>query len=509
MATFTLQQLKEKHPQATAKRIFSLEDIERKGEERKLTAGQQFEREKPSTFWGKARGIATSFIGGGKLAEGAGMAVAAPRVRKTMEAEQRQTEELQNKLLTRIREKKELNEDTSRLEKALKDSQGLATTLQDVHQDFEEAMPTSKEVVGSSLRLGTTLGAGMIARTAAKHLALSKAVGFGAGALRGAGAGAISGGVVGGLSGVGVGLEADKPSEEILMSGLLGIGTGAVAGGVIGGALGGLSGTLKQRAFLKENFAKELVAPKATPKVRVQSIKSGRLQDPSWFKKAELQFSDRDNKLADSVDDVVSRKATIGENIDAIRKKVDQTNTGVKDYITKHKIPFNAAQLKSKLLTGKDELNLVFASDKTAERTYNAVVETFMKQIKKKDTLGLFNARQEVDKIPAIKKLLDSAALGENVRKEIALSVRRAANEYIATQLPKDNLYRATLMKESYMLEALTNFAEKTIGIIGKNKIQLITEQYPMLNWVVGGVAAGLIGVAGVGVGSAIIGSSD
>jgi len=166
-------------------------------------------------------------------------------------------------------------------------------------------------------------------------------------------------------------------------------------------------------------------------------------------------------------------------------------------------------------MTGKDELDLIFASDATAERTYNAVADAFMKNISKKDTLGLFEARQTFDRVPAIKKLLDSAALGENARKEIVLSVRRAANEYIANQLPQGNIYKVAMKSESYMLEALGNLAEKAESVIGKNKLQIITEQYPALKWLIGGIAGGLtyyLGgrlAGGVGAGGAIIGSSD
>jgi len=301
-------------------------DLQRGVKTAQLTAGQQFER-KPTTFLGKARDFTTGLIGGGKLAEGAGMAIAAPGIRTTIETEQRQTEELQNKILIRIREKRELGENTSRLEKALKDSQGLSVTLQDVQKDFEEALPTTKEVIGSSLRLATTLGAGLITRTAAKGLALGKAVGFGAGALRGAAVGAISGATVGGLAGTGLGLEANKSSIEILQSGLLGAGTGAVVGGALGAVTGGISGALKQRAITKENFAKTLVAPKDTTKVKTAAIRGGRLEDPGWLKKAELQFSKRDELVSKSIDDVVKPKATLGQNIDAIRLKISQTNS--------------------------------------------------------------------------------------------------------------------------------------------------------------------------------------
>ncbi len=156
-------------------------------------------------------------------------------------------------------------------------------------------------------------------------------------------------------------------------------------------------------------------------------------------------------------------------------------------------------------MNAKEESKLIFASDATAEKTYDAVVDEFMKHVGKKDTAGLFAARQEFDKIPAIKKLLDSRALGENVKKSIVLDVRRAANEYIADLLPEGNMYKELLRQESSMIEALGNIADKGASTIGKNGIQMLTEKYPILKW----VASGLAGGAGIGVGGTIIGSSD
>jgi hypothetical protein len=88
--------------------------------------------------------------------------------------------------------------------------------------------------------------------------------------------------------------------------------------------------------------------------------------------------------------------------------------------------------------------------------------------------------------------------LGENTRKEIILQVRKMANEYIASTLPKDNPYRANMLQEHYMLEALGNIAEKSQNIIGKNKLQLLTQKYPAIKWIVGAAAT-----------AAAIGSSD
>ena len=258
-----------------------------------------------------------------------------------------------------------------------------------------------------------------------------------------------------------------------------------------------------------EKHALDLVSPKASPEVMERAIREGRVTEPKLLGKSKIMPSQRDKDVAEAVKDVISPKKSILQNTAAIDKKIRATNQGVKDYVTQNKVPFNNNQLKSQLNSGKEELRLIFASDTNAEKTYNAVVDEFMKHVKSGDTIGLLNARQSVDKIPAIKKLLDSQGLGENVKKEVVLTVRRMANKYIADLLPAGNTFRATLLKESRMIEAIENIAEKNRTMIGKNNLQILAQRYPILKWVIGGTAAGIAGGAGVGVGSAIIGSTD
>ena len=158
-------------------------------------------------------------------------------------------------------------------------------------------------------------------------------------------------------------------------------------------------------------------------------------------------------------------------------------------------------------------MELVFAAESSAEKTYDKVVDVFMDTIVKKDTEGLFGARQGFDKIPAVKKLLETSPLGENARREIVLMVRRKANEYVADLLPKGNQYREQLKLESYMIEAIKNIAEKTAPILGMNKLQLLAKDYPVIFGVIGGTVGGIFGsiltLGGLARGRALIGSSD
>lgn len=324
--------------------------------------------------------------------------------------------------------------------------------------------------------------------------------------------GAIQGAKAGVLSGFGSAMQNDKGVGETIVD----TAVGGITGGVVGGVAGGIApatkaisnkikGVGKTTETVKPEFITELVSPKATQQIKEQAIREGRATEAGLLKKSGIAASKRDVQVAEAVQGYVSPKKSTLQNLDSIKNGISDINNSVKTYVAQNKFPFNKTQLKSQLNGGKDELNLIFASDAQAEKTYNAVADEFMRHVKNKDTLGLFEARQSFDKLPAIKKLLDSQGLGENAKKEIVLTVRGQANKYIASLLPEGKLYREQLLRESKMIEAVGNIADKYASQIGKNKLQSIVNEYPILKWVAGGV----VGAGGVGVGGAILGSFD
>lgn len=432
--------------------------------------------------------------------------------RTGLEESNRIGQQLQDNMRRRIQEKRDRGEDTSRLINALKTLDSEVNFHEILNESTGNSYnKTAKQIYGEGLGVATDLiGAGALPGGLG---AATKAKGLWQGIKTGAKAGAIGGSIFGGSQGVARSAQANKSAGEIVGSGLRGGVEGGVLGGVIGGAIGGISGGIAGRAEKvaksKEGYVLDLVSPKTNKVVSEQAIREGRVTEPGLLGRSKIIPSTKDYRIADAVDNYVSPKKTTLQNVDAINQGVDEINTGVKRLITSKKVPFNTNQLQSRLNSVRDESKLVFASDATAERTYDAVVAEFMKHVKSKDTLGLFEARQIFDKVPAIKKLLQSEGLGENVKKQIVLDIRRAANEYIASQLPANNPYRALLRQESLMLEAVGNIAEKSASTIGKNKLQILTSKYPIMKWLIGGAATGVVGGAGIGVGSSIIGSTD
>lgn len=243
----------------------------------KQPEGASFEQEKPTSFLGKARDFTTSIIGGGKLAEGLGQAIAAPGVQKSLGESQNTAIQQQTEILKRIREARAKGEDTSRLMQALKENQKNIQSVGKSQTNFTDSLATNKEVLGSALRLGGTLAGGALAggvstggsgtlqagSTLARSGGLSglfgKGTGLVSGAVRGAGSGATLGAVEGGIQGAGVGLEQNKDAMGVLQSSGTGAGIGAVTGGVLGAVTGGVSGKLASNKAAKEE-TKRLLA---------------------------------------------------------------------------------------------------------------------------------------------------------------------------------------------------------------------------------------------------------
>jgi len=393
---------------------------------------------------------------------------------------------------------------------------GIADTGASAENLLNPNQITGKQIAGDALQLATTVGSAGTYGSTSKVPNIASNLTKTTGAIKGAGVGLLKGvgegAVVGGAYGTASGLKEDMSAGDIAQKGVKSAIIGGALGGAIGAVTGGVSGYKNAKQLIPEQekaFVQDLVSPKATEAVKQQALAEGRVTEASLLKKSSILPGKRDKQLAEVVKDYVSSNKPITENIDSVSSGIKQINEGVKEYVKTNKVPFNTNQLKTQLNKGKNDLNLIFASDSQAEKTYNAVVEEFLKGVNSKDTMGLLERRQGFDKIPAIKKLLDSQGLGENTKKEVVLTVRDMANKYISKLLPEGNQYRNQLLTESKLIEALGNMAEKNTQMIGQNKLQMLTKQYPVLKWLIGGAATGLVGAAGVGVRSSIIGSSD
>lgn len=468
-----------------------------------VNLSQSITPEPNRTFAEKVAG----FTGGDTIAKGLGQVIANKFVAPALESAQNSNINIQTQLLSKIKEKKALGEDTTRLEGALKDlTSSIQTTGNETGQLLNQDNITGKQLAGDALQLATTLtSAGALKGATTGALKGTEGVvktvlsptTFKEGLKTGAKAGLKAGAAYGTSSGVSGALKEDKSLGDVAMSGVTGGLTGAASGAVIGGLIGGVAGKIKgsatAKAQKKEDFVLDYISPKVDEKSIIQARMKGNFIEPTLSSPGKIKPDKYTKELARVTKDIISPKFKPQQNIDLILEKVSNTNEGVKAYVSANKVPFNTKQLTTQLNKGRKELNLIFASDKQAEKTYNAVVKEFIKHVEKMDTRGLLAARQEFDNVPAIKKLIESQALGENTKKEIVKQVRTSANEYIASLLPKANKYREDLLNQSKMIDASLNIATKNTGQEGRNLVQYTVKKYPWLK------AAAYFGLGAVG----------
>jgi hypothetical protein len=217
--------------------------------------------------------------------------------------------------------------------------------------------------------------------------------------------------------------------------------------------------------------ALDISRPKMTPKLEQQAFNEGRVGKQGILKPAPVAPSAHETRVAEALQPLVeegrvSPKFSPAKNREEIDIEVSRINHEVEQHAHDPRFnqPFNETQLRTRLKAAKDDLSIVFASDPMIERTYDAVADAMVKSIGKKNVAGLFAARKSFDNIPAVKKLLDGlkGAEGENLRREVVLTVRGAANDLIGDYLP---VYKDAMRRETSLLRAAENIATKIRGI--------------------------------------------
>lgn len=453
------------------------------------------------------------FTGGEKIGQGLGQALANPQIIKEREKALNDAIKQQGELLKKKKEISELGGDVSHIDKALEyNKQDLDSISSGMEGLLNQKGLTTKQVYGDALQLGTTIvGVGTLPG-ASKGVTAAKT--FSEGAKQGIKLGAKTGAIYGASSGVSSGLKDDKGALDIVKEGIggamVGAGTGAIVGGLTGGIVGKVRGAKDAKIAKDLAFREQLAMPAMNDKLAKEAIIQGRVGEPGFLKGGKIAPSRQAKDLAIAIDGVVSRKKTDLQNVEALLSETSKVNERVVSYAKMNKVPFNTKQLTKNLNKGKEELDIVFAGDKQASKVYDAVVKKLVENVDGMDTAGLLRARQDLDSIPAIKKLLDSQGLGENVKKEVVLTVREKANEYIASLLPEGNAYREMLMKETKMLRVAKNLADKISlprykGEVTKSTLIKLSEKYPLLKWVVGSAVLG----GGIVGGNAVISSAD
>jgi len=222
-------------------------------------------------------------VGGGKLAEGMGKALAAKGTQPKLDKAQQTGFDIEGQLMERIKTKQAEGADVSRLEGALaqlrEDQQQTAKAQQEIVED----LPSNREVIGSALRLAGSAAIPYVGAKAAAATGATTAVGKAAGAVAGAKAGAATSAFGGAVHGLGMGIEEEKGAADIakqtVKEGII----GWAVGGVLGGAFGAYTGA--KNSTVQAQLQRLQESPDSITLYRGQAEGSGGSHfttDPKW-----------------------------------------------------------------------------------------------------------------------------------------------------------------------------------------------------------------------------------
>jgi len=236
-----------------------------------------------------------------------------------------------------------------------------------------------------------------------------------------------------------------------------------------------------------------ITSPTLSIKGKTAALEAGKGK-VSILREATIQPSDIDIKVAKSVEDVVKPSNNFVENIDAIREKIRVSSEGVGTKLRGNNTIFNKSQVRSALDETKEESRVIFGTDKTLEKNYDAVIDEFIRVLDKhpKNLEGLWAARIEFDKI--IKKKFPNVFEkfgGDTVRSNAIQDVREAANNFIAQKLPEGSAFREELFTISDMYKARKNVARSAAELIDVrlvDKVMTIIRANPITSFATGGI---------------------
>jgi hypothetical protein len=464
-----------------------------------------------------------SVTGGEELGQGLGQAIAMGKNNKQIEKVQEDQFSIQGQLIQSIQKKRALGEDTSRLENALAMiSDDISKTGEGAEKILNPNELTDKQVIGDALQLGTTVasvgsfGKGFVAggknatvknvvtNFPGKQKLLPSAVsGFtgaktiGQGIVQGAKTGALTGSVAGGATGFSQGLQEDKTVGESLVQGVKGAVVGGVTGGIVGGVAGGVSGAINKAKITKQSKYLDAVTPNTkdlTPTEYEGLLNRKKITPKTAKQPSKYILSDQEKAVASKykgilTDDPVKNTQNI---IDEIAKKDEEVGV----FLKKNNGIFNTGELKNSIKKKLDDIVDFTVDDKKLSTAKKALIDNFVKELKKNDMETLWQARKAFDK-QIEKAFSGSPTLQNNIKKEF----RNAVQDFIADRTP-DGVYKASMkdMSQLFNLRDITN--TKAVKEKGLSGIQLWIKNNPTKVKVIGGVAGtGLL----TGIGASIL----
>lgn len=427
-----------------------------------------------------------NFTGGTKIAQGLGQAIANKEISKGIEETQNQQMAMQGQLLERIKAKKELGEDTSRLENALNlINEDIASTSQGAGKLLNQNDLTAKQVIGDTLQLGTTvLGAGQLPGVAKSA---TGATGVIAGAKQGAIQWAKAGAIYGASSGASKALKEDKSIGEIAKSTVGGAVTGGLTGGALGGVIGGVSGGIKGANLAKQDKAIDYIKPDAsqiTGKKYEELLKQGRITPKTATKRAEYVLSDIERETAQKYSNLIKKDPV--KTTTNIMDEISRQDADVGQYLRNNNGIFNKGELRNYLKSSIEDISDIAVDSKTLTKNKAKFVDNFVKSIDKNDLENLWQTRKNFDR--EIEKAFGSSTLSNKLKVEL----RNAVQDFISDRT--DNVTYKAAMKEMSGLFKLRDLAlTKATKERARSALGLWIKNNPVAAKVIGAVGGGLV----------------
>lgn len=419
------------------------------------------------------------FTGGKEIAQGLGQALAGNV--KRVEETQNQQIDIQGQLLQRIKEKKAMGEDTSRLEGALKD---LGIDIKALGEGASEILNpnqlTSKQVIGDALQLGSTVvGAGTIPGQVGK-VATAKTIGQGI--TQGAKAGAISGGAFGTVGGVAQGLQEGKTVKESLAQGVKTGAVGVAGGAILGSVAGGISGGLAGRAERAQNKILENITLKADelkPKEYARLLKQGRISPKTATSPAQYILSEQERATALKYSKLINKDPV--KTVSGIGNEIGRQDADVGNFLRQNNNIFNKGELKNALKNSLADVTDIAVDEKRITKSKTTLINNFVDSLEKNNMENLWESRKAFDQ--NIEKLFNTTS--KSLSKDMKIAFRNAVQDFISERT--DDVTYKTAMKEMSSLFRLQDTAiSKAVKEKSKSAIEVWIKNNPALAKILG-----------------------
>ncbi len=435
-----------------------------------------------------------------KFGKTAGEAFAAPENADLYSDSLKQHTDIQNNLLKAIAKKKELGQDTTRLQEALDRHVTDTPKLTDFTGDVIDK--TTGQVLGEAAGTGLeALSGGALSSGA--EIAGAKALSTGQKVAKGAKLGAIYGGIGGGANSA-----AEGGDVADIAGGAVG---GAAIGAVTGGALEGIVSKIPKPGILKTAPEKEMVTfekklrnaeESIYPKLTAAEKKTVKMKDQNSLfgpkSVPDLQSTPQTKPIIESVanlpediqvkpsDTIVQKESKLQQGI---TRKHQETAEMLSRPETKAETVFDPQKydnfMKNKVL---DPIAEEYGVDSLQYKNAQKGVGISKTAISENNAYGVHEGRQAFDR--------DFKARNKNAFKQqnslfgqldphvtsivqTGQDIRTAMNDFAESLLPENHPFRPNLKQESNLLRALSEMRKRNAGDIGKNSLQRTLDRNP------------------------------